>query len=183
MKIIIMTAVMLGMTGGVYANEALKALAAQAPAEAVSVSAAAPSHAAVTAEEADKQAYDTMAGLFKSGQDVQLSELVSPDYPNGYAVQLITADEHGALKRGGGSITITSHYDLAGPTVYFSAACTLMGLGYKGSDYNDTTTALTLRQVISGNGINIEIKRNGDRIIFKAANLPEGTGYGLLVTE
>ena len=156
---------------------------AQAQAAAADLIVPSPSRAALTAGEADKQAYDTLSQLFERGQYVQLYELVRQDYPNGYAMDLITSDKQGELKRGGGHINITGYYDFAQPEAKFAASCTLMGLNYKGSDYNDSIAVMKLRPVYSGNTINVEIKRNGKQIILKAENLPGGTGYGLVSAE
>ncbi len=183
MKKLILTAAILGLTGGAYAGEAFRTLAAQAPAATAALSVPAPEQAAVSAAEPAGQAYEALAGLFESGQDVQLYELVQQDYPNGYAVDLITADSSGGFKRGGGLINITGYYDLARPATKFAATCTLLGRGYKGSDYDDSIALMKLKPVNSGGAINVEIKRNGSRLILKAANLPEGTGYGLVITE
>ncbi|MCX5784181.1 MAG: hypothetical protein NTX59_00675 [Elusimicrobia bacterium] len=183
MKRLIMIVFVSGLAGGASANDAFKTLAVQASAATAPLSIPAPLRAALTAREADKQAYDTLSRLFESGEYVQLYELVRQDYPNGYAVDLITSDEHGELKRVGGLIKITGYYNLARPATKFAASCMLMGLSYKGSDYNDSIAVMKLRPVYSGNTVNVEIKRNGKQMILKAANLPEGTGYGLVLAE
>ena len=183
MKIFVLMAALSGLGGGAYAGEALKTLAAQAPEAALSLSVPAPEKAAAGAAEADKRDYAALSGLFEAGQYIQLYELAQPEYPDGYSVDLITSDGSGVLKRGGGLVRITGYYDLARPATKFAAACTLAGRKYKGSDYDDSIASMKLRQVNSDKTITVEVKKNGDQLILKAAGLPEGTGYALVRLE
>ncbi len=180
MKKLIIMVLMAGLTGGAYAGEALKALAAQAPAAYAGPAVGAPARAALTPGQKDMMTYAGLAGLYNNGQPVQLSELVSPDYPGGYNIELLTADKYAKFTRGGAHIKITGHYDFVGPVVYFSADFALAGAEYKGSGYSDDTPLIMLKPVNSSGAMNIEIKKNGAQLILKATGLPEGTGYGIL---
>ncbi len=179
MKKLMILVLVSGITGGAYAAEALKTLAAQAPAAAAGPAAGAPARVTLTAGENGKRTYAALAGLFESGQAVPLSELVSPDYPDGYDLELLTADINARLDRGAGHIKITGHYDFVGPVVYFSAELALAGKGYQGTGYSDGTAVMALKPA-AGAAVSAEIRQNGGRLILKAAGLPGGTGYALL---
>ena len=58
-----------------------------------------------------------------------------------------------------------------------------MGLNYKGSGYSDSLAVMKLTRPNSYGAITVEVKRNGKQLILKAAGLPEGIGYGLILAE
>ena len=182
MKKLMMAAVMLGLTGGASAEDALKTLAAQATAETASASVSAPARAALTEGEVNKQAYDTMAGLFESGQDISLDSMADSHY---YPVDLITIAQTGEVNRdASGNIQVEKveigYHGLVQAVPAYNVSCRLMyRLYFKGSI--GPTALMTLSRPTAT--VTVEIKQNGKYKILKVTGMPEGTGYGLVLRE
>ncbi|MCX5784186.1 MAG: hypothetical protein NTX59_00700 [Elusimicrobia bacterium] len=182
MKKLMMAAVMLGLTGGASAEDALKTLAAQATAETASASVSAPAKAALTEGEVNKQAYDTMAGLFASGHDISLDSLADSHY---YPVDLITVSKTGEVKRDdSGNIQVEKvelgYHGLVQAAPVYNVSCRWMfRIYYK--DSTGPTALLTLSRPTAN--VTIEIKQNGKYKILKVTGMPDGTGYGLVLRE
>ena len=182
MKKLMMVAVMLGLTCGAYANDALETLAAQAPAATASPSVPAPVKAALSAAEVNKQAYDILAGLFESGHYISLASLADS---SSHPVDLITVAKTGEVDRdASGNIQVDTmeigYHGLVQPTPIYNVLCRLMGRAYyKGN--TGPTSLMTLSRP-SGN-VTVEIKQNGKYEILKVTGLAEGIGYGLVSNE
>ncbi|MCX5784151.1 MAG: hypothetical protein NTX59_00525 [Elusimicrobia bacterium] len=182
MKKIMMMAVMLGLTGGAYANDALETLAAQAPAANASPIVPAPAKAVLSAAEVNKQAYDILAGLFESGHYISLDSLA--DTPS-HAVDLITVAKTGEVNRdSSGDIQVDKveigYHGLVQPTPIYNVLCTLMGRSYYKGD-TGSTSLMTLSRPSAT--VTVEIKQNGKYEILKVTGLEDGIGYGLVSNE